>query len=124
MVGAYHHEAFPAGLFIPGETPVPVSGRVFDEEEIQLLVDSSLDFWLTTGRFADQFEREFAKFIGIREAILVNSGSSANLLAISALTSEKLGDRRLMPGDEVITVARSEERRVGKECRCWFAKEL
>ncbi|MGE5111250.1 MAG: lipopolysaccharide biosynthesis protein RfbH, partial [Acidobacteriaceae bacterium] len=82
-----------------------VSGRVFDEEEIQLLVDSSLDFWLTTGRFADQFEREFAKFIGIREAILVNSGSSANLLAVSALTSEKLGDRRLVPGDEVITLA-------------------
>jgi CDP-6-deoxy-D-xylo-4-hexulose-3-dehydrase len=105
MVGAYHREAFPAGPFVPGETPVPVSGRVFDEEEIQLLVDSSLDFWLTTGRFADQFEREFAKFIGIREAILVNSGSSANLLAISALTSEKLGDRRLMPRDEVITLA-------------------
>ena len=105
MVSAYHREAFPAKQFIPGETAVPVSGRVFDEEEIQFLVDSSLDFWLTTGRFADQFEREFAKFIGVREAILVNSGSSANLLAISALTSEKLGDRRLMPGDEVITVA-------------------
>ena len=105
MVSSYHREAFPAGPFVPGETPVPVSGRVFDEEEIQYLVDSSLDFWLTTGRFADQFEREFAKFIGVREAILVNSGSSANLLAVSALTSEKLGDRSLMPGDEVITVA-------------------
>ena len=105
MVSAYHREAFPAGPFVPGETPVPVSGRVFDEEEIQYLVDSSLDFWLTTGRFADQFEREFAKLIGVREAILVNSGSSANLLAVSALTSEKLGDRSLMPGDEVITVA-------------------
>ncbi len=105
MVSAYHREVFPAGPFVPGETPVPVSGRVFDEEEIQYLVDSSLDFWLTTGRFADQFEREFAKFIGVREAILVNSGSSANLLAVSALTSEKLGDRRLIPGDEVITVA-------------------
>jgi CDP-4-dehydro-6-deoxyglucose reductase, E1 len=105
MVGAYHREAFPAKPFIPGETAVPVSGRVFDEEEIQFLVDSSLDFWLTTGRFADQFEREFAKFIGVREAILVNSGSSANLLAIAALTSEKLGARRLMPGDEVITLA-------------------
>jgi len=105
MVSAYHREAFPAEPFVPGETPVPISGRVFNEEEIQYLVDSSLDFWLTTGRFADQFEREFAKFIGVREAILVNSGSSANLLAVSALTSEKLGDRRLMPGDEVITVA-------------------
>ncbi|HET8825312.1 MAG TPA: lipopolysaccharide biosynthesis protein RfbH [Terriglobales bacterium] len=105
MVGAYFHEAFPVQKFVPGETPVPVSGRVFDGEEIQLLVDSSLDFWLTTGRFADQFEREFAKFIGVREAILVNSGSSANLLAVSALTSEKLGDRRLLPGDEVITLA-------------------
>ena len=105
MVAAYYREAFPAGPFIPGETPVPVSGRVFDEEEIQLLVDSSLDFWLTTGRYAEQFEREFARFMGIREAILVNSGSSANLLAISALTSEKLGDRRLMPGYEVITLA-------------------
>ena len=105
MVAAYYREAFPAGPFVPGETPVPVSGRVFDEEEVQLLVDSSLDFWLTTGRFADQFEREFAKFIGIREAILVNSGSSANLLAISALTSDKLGDRKLIPGDEVITLA-------------------
>ena len=105
MVSSYHREAFPAGPFVPGETPVPVSGRVFDEEEIQYLVDSSLDFWLTTGRFADQFEREFAKLIGVREAILVNSGSSANLLAVSALTSEKLGDRCLMPGDEVITVA-------------------
>lgn len=105
MVAAYYREAFPAGPFIPEETPVPVSGRVFDEEEIQLLVDSSLDFWLTTGRFAEQFEREFAKFIGVREAILVNSGSSANLLAVSALTSERLGDRRLVPGDEVITLA-------------------
>jgi len=105
MVCAYFHEAFPPQQFIPGKTSVPVSGRVFDEEEIQLLVDSSLDFWLTTGRFADQFEREFAKFIGVREAVLVNSGSSANLLAISALTSDKLGDRRLMPGDEVITLA-------------------
>ena len=69
------------------------------------LVDSALDFWLTTGRFADQFEREFARWCGVRECLLVNSGSSANLLALSALTSPKLGDRRLRPGDEVITVA-------------------
>jgi CDP-4-dehydro-6-deoxyglucose reductase, E1 len=105
MVTEYYREAFPASDFVPGTSPVPVSGRVFDENEIQSLVDSSLDFWLTTGRFADQFEREFARFVGVRDAILVNSGSSANLLAISALTSPKLGDRRLRPGDEVITLA-------------------
>ena len=105
MVGEYYREAFPAAGFVPGSSPVPVSGRVFDEQDIELLVESALDFWLTTGRFADQFEREFAKFCGVREAVLVNSGSSANLLAVTALTSHKLGDRRLRPGDEVITLA-------------------
>jgi CDP-4-dehydro-6-deoxyglucose reductase, E1 len=105
MVSEYYREAFPAPEFVPGTSPVPVSGRVFDEQEVELLVDSALDFWLTTGRFADQFECEFARFVGVREAILVSSGSSANLLAISALTSPKLGDRRLRPGDEVITLA-------------------
>ena len=84
---------------------MPVSGRVFDAAEVHSLVDSALDFWLTTGRFAAQFEREFARCIGLRDCLLVNSGSSANLLAVSALTSPKLGDRRLQPGDEVITVA-------------------
>ena len=105
LVGEYYREAFPAQAFVPGSSPVPISGRVFDEQELELLVDSSLDFWLTTGRFAEQFEREFAKFVGVREAVLVNSGSSANLLAVTALTSPKLGDRRLRPGDEVITLA-------------------
>jgi CDP-6-deoxy-D-xylo-4-hexulose-3-dehydrase len=105
LVGEYYREAFPASTFEPGSSPVPISGRVFDEQELELLVDSSLDFWLTTGRFADQFEREFAKFVGVREAVLVNSGSSANLLAVTALTSPKLGDRRLRPGNEVITLA-------------------
>ncbi|MFZ1916985.1 MAG: lipopolysaccharide biosynthesis protein RfbH [Terriglobales bacterium] len=105
MVGEYYHEAFPSPAFVPGSSAVPVSGRVFDEQELELLVDSALDFWLTTGRFADQFEREFAKFCSVREAVLVNSGSSANLLAVTALTSYKLGDRRLRPGDEVITLA-------------------
>jgi CDP-6-deoxy-D-xylo-4-hexulose-3-dehydrase len=105
LVAEYHREAFPPAEFVPGSTPVPVSGRVFDHTELQYLVDASLDFWLTTGRFAEQFEREFARFIGVRHAILCNSGSSANLLAVSALTSPKLGDRRLKPGDEVITVA-------------------
>lgn len=105
MVAEYYREAFPPREFIPGSTMVPVSGRVFDEEEIESLVESSLDFWLTTGRFAEQFEREFARFVGVREAILVNSGSSANLLAVTALTSERLGERRLKPGDEVVTLA-------------------
>ena len=78
---------------------------MFDATELQHLIDASLDFWLTTGRFASQFEREFARTVGVRHAILCNSGSSANLLATSALTSWKLGDRQLQPGDEIITVA-------------------
>jgi CDP-6-deoxy-D-xylo-4-hexulose-3-dehydrase len=105
LVGEYCAEAFPARGFVPGESPVPISGRVFDGAEMRLLVDSSLDFWLTTGRFAEQFEKEFARWFGIRECVLVNSGSSANLVAVSALTSPKLGDRRLRPSDEVITLA-------------------
>jgi CDP-6-deoxy-D-xylo-4-hexulose-3-dehydrase len=105
LVTEYFQEAFAAQPFVPGVTPVPVAGRVFDATELQSLTDSTLDFWLTTGRFAEQFEREFARFIGVRSATLVNSGSSANLLAISSLTSAKLKDRRLKPGDEIITVA-------------------
>ena len=105
LVVAYYDRAFPASKFVPGETPVPVSGRVFDADDLCHLVDASLDFWLTTGRYAEQFEKEFARFMGVRHAILCNSGSSANLLALSALTSPKLGERRLEPGDEVITVA-------------------
>ncbi len=105
LVAEYHSEAFARSPFVPGETAVPVSGRVFDDEDMRSLVDSSLDFWLTTGRFAAQFEKEFARWFGIRTATLVNSGSSADLLAVTALTSPKLGDRRLKPGDEVITVA-------------------
>jgi len=105
LVAEYCDEAFPARPFVPGQSSVPVSGRVFDAAEVCELVDSSLDFWLTTGRFADRFEREFARFLGVRECVLVNSGSSANLVALSALTSPRLGDRRLVPGDEVITVA-------------------
>jgi CDP-6-deoxy-D-xylo-4-hexulose-3-dehydrase len=104
-VATYAAHAFASHEFVPGQTPVPVAGRVFDGEDVSLLVDASLDFWLTTGRFARQFERDFARFLGMRHAILCNSGSSANLLAISALTSPKLADRRLQPGDEVITIA-------------------
>lgn len=101
----YYKEAFPRLAFEPTRTAVPVSGRVFDGEDIAHLVDAALDFWLTAGRFAEQFERDFALFFGVRHAVLCNSGSSANLLAVSALTSPKLGERRLRPGDEVITVA-------------------
>jgi CDP-6-deoxy-D-xylo-4-hexulose-3-dehydrase len=104
-VQAYYESAFPSRAFAPGETPVPVSGKVFDARELQHLVDSALDFWLTSGRFANSFEKKFAAFIGVKHALLVNSGSSANLLAISALTSPMLGKRRLKAGDEVITVA-------------------
>jgi len=105
LAAEYCAEAFAARPFVAGETPIPVSGKVFDGSEMRLLVDASLDFWLTTGRYADQFEREFARWVGIRECVLTNSGSSANLLAVSALTSPKLSDRRLLPGDEVITLA-------------------
>ncbi len=82
-----------------------MSGKVFDADEMQHLVEASLDFWLTTGRFAAQFEREFARWMGVRNAVLVNSGSSANLLALATLTADELGDRALRPGDEVITAA-------------------
>lgn len=84
---------------------VPYAGRVFDHEEMELLGEAALEFWLTTGRFSDQFEREFAKYLGLRFSALVNSGSSANLVAFSALTSPKLKERAIVPGDEVITVA-------------------
>jgi CDP-6-deoxy-D-xylo-4-hexulose-3-dehydrase len=105
LVGEYHAVAFPPRAFVPGETTVPVSGRVFGANEIQHLVDSGLDFWLTTGRFATRFEKAFAKVMQARHAMLVNSGSSANLLAVSALTSPMLDGRELHEGDEVITVA-------------------
>jgi CDP-4-dehydro-6-deoxyglucose reductase, E1 len=91
--------------FIPGQTYIPASGKVFDAQELRQLVDSSLDFWLTTGRYAAEFEQRFAAWMGVKHCLLVNSGSSANLIALSALTSPKLGDKRLVPGDEVITVA-------------------
>jgi len=105
LVAEYHAAAFPERPFVPGESPVPYAGRVFDDREIGNLVDASLDFWLTAGRFAREFEREFARWMGARQCLSVNSGSSANLVAVSALTSPRLGERRLRPGDEVITVA-------------------
>ena len=105
LVREYCELAFAPKEFEPGVSPVPVSGKVFDGDEMWNLVDSGLDFWLTTGRFADQFEKEFAQFMGVKHALLCNSGSSANLLALTALTSPRLKDRALRPGDEVITVA-------------------
>ena len=105
LIGDYFAEAFPATEFQPGVSSVPVSGKVIDAADLASVVDSALDCWFTTGRFAEDFERRLARFVGVRCASLVNSGSSANLLAISALTSPKLGRRRLQPGDEVITVA-------------------
>lgn len=93
------------GKFDPDTSSISYGGRVYDEKEMRSLVDSSLDFWLTAGRYNKQFEQEYAQFLGVRYALLTNSGSSANLLAFSALTSPKLKDRQIKPGDEVITVA-------------------
>lgn len=105
LVREFHAEEWPGRPFVPGESPVPVSGRVFDADEVATLVECSLDFWLTTGRFATEFEARFTDYLGVSHAVLCNSGSSANLLAVAALTSSRLGDRRLQPGDEVVTVA-------------------
>lgn len=104
-VQKYYNFKFQHRQFIPGQTYIPVSGKVFDDEELLRLVDSSLDFWLTTGRYAAEFEMRFAEWMGVKHCLLVNSGSSANLVALTALTSTKLGEKRLKPGDEVITVA-------------------
>ena len=105
LVASYHAEAFAPQPFVRGVSSVPVSGKVFGANEVQHLVDAGLDFWLTTGRFAAQFERTFARVMGARHAMLVNSGSSANLCAVTALTSPMLDGRELHSGDEVITVA-------------------
>ena len=105
LVREYHAANWPAKPFAPGQSTVPVSGKVFDADDLTHLVDASLDFWLTAGRYHDQFEREFARAMGTRFCLVTNSGSSSNLLAVAALTSPRLGDRRLVPGDEVITVA-------------------
>ena len=91
--------------FKAGYSNLSYAGKIYDEKEMVALTDATLDFWLTSGRFCNQFEKEFAQYLGVRYALLTNSGSSANLLAVSALTSPKLGNKRLMPGDEVITVA-------------------
>ena len=102
MVAEYYHD------FKEKKTPyqegdrITYAARVFDEKEMCALTDATLDFWLTTGRFADRFEKEFAKWIGVKFAHLVNSGSSANLIAFMALTAPELGDRQIRKGDEII----------------------
>ena len=101
----YFREAFPERQFNGNESAVPVSGKVLNGKDLRNVVDASLDGWFTTGRFAGDFERRFARLFGLRGCSLVNSGSSANLAAFSALTSPRLGDRQLRPGDEVITLA-------------------
>jgi CDP-6-deoxy-D-xylo-4-hexulose-3-dehydrase len=100
-----YQKKFPLKKFIPGESPVPVSGKVFDEEEILLATEAVLDGWWTEGRFTTLFEHKLAKWLGVKFASVVNSGSSANLIALTALASMKLGEKRLKLGDEVITVA-------------------
>jgi CDP-4-dehydro-6-deoxyglucose reductase, E1 len=105
LVAQYHCVAHPPAAFEPGQSAAPVSGRVFDARDMQALVDSALDFWLTTGRFNAAFEKRLAAFVGAKKALTVNSGSSANLVALSALTSPLLKQRALKPGDEVITCA-------------------
>lgn len=105
LVEKYAKEAFAPVSFVPGKTFVPISGKLIGVEELQLMVEASLDGWLTTGRFNDAFEERLSKFMGIKSLVTVNSGSSANLVAFSTLTSPKLGDRAIKPGDEVISVA-------------------
>lgn len=105
LVAEFHQIRSLKQTFDPEKTPVRYAGRVFDEREIQAAVEASLDFWLTEGRFTEEFQTELAAKIDVEYAILTNSGSSANLLAVTALTSHLLGERRLQPGDEVITVA-------------------
>jgi CDP-6-deoxy-D-xylo-4-hexulose-3-dehydrase len=104
-----HGSNLPAGerkdAFAPGVSTIPYAGRVFNEDEVEAAVSATLDFWLTLGPEGEAFEKELAAFLGVKKSLLVNSGSSANLLAFSALTSSKLGSRRIRPGDEVITAA-------------------
>ena len=105
LVDKYAELEFAQKLFIPGETPIPPSGKLLGGAELKNLVEASLDGWLTAGRFNDAFEKKLAKFIGVNHLITANSGSSANLIAFNTLTSPKLGDRRIQKGDEVIGVA-------------------
>jgi len=105
LVAQYAEEAFASKAFAPGQTVVPPSGKVIGAPELQNMVEASLDGWLTTGRFNEMFEKRLANYLGVKHLITVNSGSSANLVAFSTLTSPKLGDRAIKHGDEVIGVA-------------------
>lgn len=105
MVAQYYHDFKEKKDSFKEGDRISYASRVFDEKEMQALTDATLDFWLTTGRFSDQFEKEFAEWIGVKYAHLVNSGSSANLIAFMTLTAPELGERQIKPGDEVITVA-------------------
>ena len=107
LIQEYYEEAFSNKTFVPGESSVPVSGKVFDHRELQFITDSALDAWFTAGKFNTEFEKKLARYINIRTVITVNSGSSANLVAFSVLTSKELGEEAIRPGDEVITVAAS-----------------
>ena len=98
-------EKHPDKQFAPGESVIPVTGKVFGAPELTAAVKASLDFWLTAGPYSEEFESRFAKTVGMRDAFMVNSGSSANLLALTTLTSPSLGQQALKPGDEVLTVA-------------------
>ena len=105
LVEQYYENNLAVTEFNREKDYVNYSGRVFDHKEVKILIDSALDFWLTAGKYAKKFEKNLASYLGVRKSMLTNSGSSANLLALSALTSEKLGKRRLLDQDEVITVA-------------------
>lgn len=107
LIESYYKEVFKEKKFIEGESSVPVSGKVFNHKEIQYITDSALDAWFTTGRFNTEFEKKLAKYMNVKSVLTVNSGSSANLVAFSALTAHELGDKAIKPGDEVITVAAS-----------------
>ncbi len=107
LIEEYHKEMFKEKEFVDGESSVPVSGKVFDHKEMQYIADAGMDAWFTTGRFNTEFEKKLAKYINVKSVLTVNSGSSANLVAFSALTAHELGDRAIKPGDEVITVAAS-----------------
>ena len=105
LVEEYAGLVYAEAEFIPGQTPAPVSGKVLGAAEIKNMVEASLDGWLTTGRFNALFEKRLAEYLGVKHAITVNSGSSANLVAFSVLTAPSLGERAIRPGDEVIGVA-------------------
>lgn len=107
LIEEYYNEAFKEKAFVAGESAVPVSGKVFDHKELSYITESALDAWFTTGRFNTEFEKKLAKYINVKAVLTVNSGSSANLVAFSALTAKELGERAIQPGDEVITVAAS-----------------